>query len=819
MSKKGLLSLCAVLLALALAFPAVPALAEYNAYVKYTDSGRINLRSGPAAQYRVLAAIEPGTPLEVLDVVGKWAHIHVADPKGLSMLEGYMYTDYIDDMSGQIVHSYPMNTDIYSQNVYSSAYSSFAQITENTPMYVYTGNTGRLHLREYASQNARSLGLFPNGTSVTVLNRSGNWAYVSVNGVYGYMMLTYLSGTYVPQPLQPSYGAVIKYVNTRNSGRLHLREYASQNARSLGLFPNGTRVSATDLGNGWSYVTIGSSVGYMMTTFLSETEPYVPGPYPPGQYTVMYVYSATGSKAALRSAMNEYASSLLGSYGNGTLVYVLRNFGTWAYVNVNGIEGYMLTSALANAPYTPPVHGGPIGTATVRHPNGSFVYLRSTRSTDSLDNVLAKVPSGAKVTVYEKDEWYSLIEYNGILGYMVSHFLDWGTSPAPQPSGSTVKKMIVGGTALRSSRDESSAGNILAQLPHGAIIEILLTYPDEWRYVDFNGLKGYIHGPVVASVTSGDPSPLIPVVPESPVIFIGVVRHPNGSFVNLRYSRSSEDNTNVLAQVPSGTRVEVMEQTASNWSKVRCNGMVGYMVSSYIVPKNDSSSATVTGSVPAVPLMPAQPTGASSVENPASVPSVPLMPSQPTSGSVSGGKRVVQNMNSGFVYLRSSKDSSGTDNVLMKVYNGTTVDLLRDEGLWSFISVGGTTGYMVSSYLAFESQSFSSTNTGSGSATQISPAQPTVASSDETPASVSSVPLTPAKPRGVSLAQNQRIVRNKTSNFVYLRSSMDGNISSNIIMSVPNGTVVELLSMEGKWAKVLVNGVEGYMIANYLKTE
>ncbi len=671
MSKKGLLSLCAVLLALALAFPAVPALAEYNAYVKRTDAGRINLRSGPAANYRVLAAIEPGTPLEVLDVEGKWAHISVASPNGLGMLEGYMYSDYIDDMSGQIVPSYPVNTDYYTQSRYSVVYPSFAEIKENTPMYVYTGNSGRLHLREYASQNARSLGLFPNGTRVTVLNRSGNWAYVSVNGLYGYMMLSYLSGAYVPQPVQPIYGAVTKYVSTGNSGRLHLRESASQNSRSLGLFPNGTRVSATDVGNGWSYVTIGSSVGYMMNRFLSDTEPYAPS-----QYTVMYVYSAKGGSVALRSAMSEYADSL-GSYANGTLVYVIYDFGSWAYVSVNGIEGYMPTSALAKTAYTQPVHGGSIGAATVRHPNGSFVYLRSTRSTDSLENVLAKVPSGTKVTVYQKDEWYSLIEYNGILGYMVSHFLDWSGSPAPQPTGSTVKKMIVGGTALRSGRDESSDSNILAQLPHGAMIEILLTYPDEWRYVDYNGVKGYIHGPVVASVTSGEPSPLIPVVPESPVIFTGVVRHPNGSFVNLRYSRSTEDNTNVLAQVPSGTRVEVMEQTSSNWSKVRCNGVVGYMVSSYIVPENDFSSSTTPSSIPSVPLMPATPTGGSAVKN----------------------GWIVRNCD--YTYLRSSMDSSDA-NTLMKVPNGTAVHLLGTEGAWARVQINGIEGYIQSCYLVFE---------------------------------------------------------------------------------------------------------------------
>ena len=784
MNKKRLVSFCALLLALVLVFQAVPAFAENNAYVKKTDAGRINLRSGPATQHRVLASVEPGTPLEVLDVTGKWAHIIVANPNGLGKVEGYMYTDYIEDYSGKIVHSYPMNTTAQSQKGYISSYNSFAQITEYTTMYIYTGNSGRLHLREYASQNARSLGLFPNGAQVTVLNRSGLWAYVSVNGLYGYMMLSYLTQTsYTPvQPIVPPYSTVTKYVSTGNSGRLHLREYASQNARSLGLFSNGTKVSAADLGNGWSYVSVNGLTGYMMTCYLSST---APDPYQPTKYTVRYVYSPDGSLVDLRAGMNVNSQSL-GRYSNGTQVRVYYDLGAWAYVSVNGKTGFMQTNRLSASPYIYPTT--PIGTATVRHPNGSFVYLRSTRSTASLDNVLAKVPSGTRVTVYEKDEWYSLIVYNGTYGYMVSHFLDWGTSPAPEPTGKIVKKMIVGGTPLRSSRDESSAGNILAQLPHGAIIEILLTYPDEWRYVDYNGMKGYIHGQVVASVTSGELSPLMPVVPESPVLFTGTVHHPYGSFVNLRYSRSAEDNTNVLAQVPSGAKVDVMEQSG-NWSKVRYNGVVGYMVSSYIVNENA----------------------------PASVPSTQIIPAQPAGGSVTIGKRVVYNINSGFVYLRSSKDSSNTGNVLMKVYNETSVDLLRDEGLWSFVSVNGTVGYMVSSYLTHGSQSTSSTTSGSSTSSEIAPAQSTSSADAQKPASVPAAQLIPAQR---SAKSGRCVLRSKNGRNVLLRSSKDdSNDSNNILFSLPSGTQVELLRNEGKWSYIRFQGVECYVLSEFLSIE
>ena len=60
-------------------------------------------------------------------------------------------------------------------------------------MYVQTGNDGRLHLRASKSTLARSLGLFENGTAVTVYEKSGSWARVKVNGLTGYMKHEFLS--------------------------------------------------------------------------------------------------------------------------------------------------------------------------------------------------------------------------------------------------------------------------------------------------------------------------------------------------------------------------------------------------------------------------------------------------------------------------------------------------------------------------------------------------------------------------------------------------------------------------------------------------
>ena len=834
MYKKRFVSFCALLLALALVFSNVPVLAENNAFVKITDAGRINLRSGPAANYRRLASIEPGTPLEVLSVTGKWAHVLVANPDGGGKLEGYMYTDYIEYTTYDPHPSYPTEVVYDWQSVGNQ--NNYPPITENTAMYVNTGNPGRLHLREYASQNARSLGLFPNGTKVTVLNRSSGWAFVYVNQMYGYMMLTYLStspNTPV-QPVNPPASGVKKYVNTGNSGRLHLREYASQNARSLGLFSNGTVVTATDLGNGWSYVSVSGMTGYMMSKFLSNTPPYIPDPYNPGKYSIMYVYSPNGSNVDLYASMSVYAQSL-GKYANGTAVRVYKYDGSWALVIVDGKTGYMQTTRLSYSPYTPPHPVNPIGVATVVHPNGSFVYLRSTRSTASMDNILAKVPSGTRVNVYEQDEWYSLIEYNGMYGYMVSHFLQYGSKPVPSPTpaGRTVVRMIVGGTALRSTREEGNANNVIMQLTHGTMVEILLTYPDEWRYVDYNGIRGYIHGPVVATVPTS--APTSPVGPVGPVLFTAVVRHPNGSFVYLRSSRSTGSLDNVLAKVPSGSVVKVYQY--DEWySLVEYNGMKGYMVSSYL-------NRNVGGSAPSEET---------SVEK------------------ILYRAAAEQN-------VKMYSDANSNSQVLNSLQKGTVVDVYEERNNWLKVVYKGQQGFVqrscfkkvslaqstspapqsIPSIPLMPAQPNATDAPQSIPAIPLMPAQPSTAAAPQSipaiplmpaqpnktdaPQSIPAIPLMPAQPNKTDAPQSipatsltpaqpqnpsvgeeasyekRRVEGNEDGPFAYLRSSKDATTQKNIIGKISNGTIVEVMIMSKTWTKVRVSGKVGYMLSKYLK--
>ena len=282
-------------------------------------------------------------------------------------------------------------------------------LPDNLYMYVETGNGGRLHLRAWPDGGSESLGLYRNGTRVLVEGfADSRWAAVLVDGRRGYMNMNYLSGgasetasagmglpyvcaggasaapvfsrqSAVRQQVSGSPAGAFKRMYVRTScGSLHLRAYASQNAESLGLYPNGTPVYAADLGNGWSYVLANGLYGCMMTRYLSACPPYAGSVSAPAAtpFPVIYQYAAP-------------VQSSVFCYPQPTPAPVL--------------------------------YGGAI--VTVRNPNSSFVYLRSSKDSDRRDNILAQVSVGAQVTLLESGRYWSRVWYEGLEGFMVSSYL------------------------------------------------------------------------------------------------------------------------------------------------------------------------------------------------------------------------------------------------------------------------------------------------------------------------------------------------------------------------------------------------------------
>lgn len=314
-------------------------------------------------------------------------------------------------------------------------------------MVVRTGNAGRLHLREQPTVASASMGLFPNGTLVKVHGIQYGWALVTVNGLTGYMATHYLSGTQqnllpptpvVPVP-QPSLKGAIQYmVRTGNAGKLHLREYASSSARSLGLYANGTLLIGVDQGNGWVYVSVNGMRGYMMRRFL--TTKLKPGPQPqpqpqpqpdPNLNGAVTKVIRTGNKGKLH--LREYASTnarSLGLYPNGTMVKAKSLGNGWSYVQVGGQLGYMMSRYLVQPGVSPDPNPNPdpfvlpgATKATIYQKNHSYANLRSSKGSKNNSNVIARIPYGTLVDVLTWGQTYTKVRYNGMTGYVITSYL------------------------------------------------------------------------------------------------------------------------------------------------------------------------------------------------------------------------------------------------------------------------------------------------------------------------------------------------------------------------------------------------------------
>lgn len=241
---------------------------------------------------------------------------------------------------------------------------------------------GRINLRSGPSANTEKVGVVEPGTKAKVLKNLGKWAMIDIDGLVGYMSTFYLDFYLNGKPLELP--PVVQEEQTKE--KKQTAYYAQQDEHRAGYYDKYS----------WTIV----------------------------ENTQMYVSTANGKSLNLRYQPTT-DSARAGAYAQGTPVTVLNRSGTWAYVNVNGRTGFMMLKHLSDVPpVTPtPTPVTPIGKATVVHPRGSYVNLRSSRTTDTNSNILAKVPSGTVVDLLVYDRWYSTISYNGIVGYMVSSYL------------------------------------------------------------------------------------------------------------------------------------------------------------------------------------------------------------------------------------------------------------------------------------------------------------------------------------------------------------------------------------------------------------
>lgn len=276
---------------------------------------------------------------------------------------------------------------------------------------VVTG--GGLNLRKEPSLNASVLGQYPTGTWMTVLETTGDWSKVQVNGKTGYVLSKYLTDSNVANTLT---------VRTNTGIGLNVRTAPSLTGDIVTSFKNGSTVTVLSKGNGWYKVQQGDVVGYVASRFLSGNTGSGSTAKPSGKQGV--VKNPGANQVLLLRETASTDARVLGYYRNGTAVTILGESGSFYKVSVGGKTGYMMkkfisvvgsssgaASTLPKAPFT----------AKLVNPNGNgIVNFRKAPGLSA--SIIKAYPIGTEIQVTEVGDVWCKATIDGTEGYVSRYF-------------------------------------------------------------------------------------------------------------------------------------------------------------------------------------------------------------------------------------------------------------------------------------------------------------------------------------------------------------------------------------------------------------
>ena len=412
------------------------------------------------------------------------------------------------------------------------------------------------------------------------------------------------------------------------SGTLNFRSGESTTASIIGNIPNRATVAVLEYGAAWSRIRYGNQTGYVMTKYLIISEPApTSGPVatvPPtaGSGTVVVQLSNPAETLNLRM-YPDLAAPVLYRLRHGTELAVEQRLDGWTQVSYLGATGFVMNSFIrdgqpaAVATPTPVNTAPPVGTqgpvesasAWVRTNDGDRLNLRRTASSGS--TILDRIPHGTEVPVLEWGTSWTMVRYNGVVGYVSNNYLSIerpGNTAAPtaQPTASAgsgytsawARTNDGGGVFLRQTA--STSARSLALVPHGAKVT-LLEVSAQWCKVIYNGLTGYMWGayltftnpaaggteipqmqsmaapqatqPPVKNTVVGDKSSVInsgKTMLNSPTAMLSLRSEPN-------------DLAAVRGTIGQGVAVDVLEYYGANveWLYVRSGPAEGYALAEH----------------------------------------------------------------------------------------------------------------------------------------------------------------------------------------------------------------------------------------------
>lgn len=779
--------------------------------VKLVSAGSsLAIRSAKSTTASLIGTAANGAIVDVLSNDGTWCFIRFGD------LKGYVPANALS-ISGT-----PAGTEETPTSIIG-----FATVTASD----------FVNLREEGSMSARVVSTAPSGAVLTVFSQSGSWAKVQYNATVAYANTGFISNVTSTYPSETvSSGSATATVSTSDgTGSINLRASASTGAQVLAQIPSGTQVTVSSDDGSWCVVSYQGMTGYVMSVYISYTgdslEPGADGaqdgtggeedggqtdgdggtqdgPQTPAVRTAIVTteYGSLNMRAQASAG-----SQILTTIPRGALVEVTQEGSTWCGVRYNGISGYSMTCYLTftdGGNTTPSVPEGG-ATAVVTTQSGSLNLREQARSGSA---ILTRIPQYATIAVHERGAEWCHVTYNGVTGYVMTVFLTFQDEPmpdlpddstdegesgddtdandpnepivTPEPGGDDALYAVVttvsGSLNLR--RDALPGSAVLTRIPKGTTIRI-----DEklsaWSRTTYGGQTGYVMNTYL-TFHQGQP--------EISGGTTAVVTTASGS-LNLRTEPSLSGG--VIARIPQYATVNV-QQRGDTWCYVVYNDTIGYVMTSYLTFDGDSAQTPPEG-------------GDASDESASG-----SGDNSENAGNAGGNGTMTAYVQteSGSLNLREQPGSAYR--VLRTIPRGSAVTVLSYGDPWCQVTYGGTEGYVMTSFLRFDTQPTLPQEPDMGEDQDETDKPETGGSSGETSQPAKPTPAPPQKQPDESTAVTAWV--NTASGSLNLRYSPDS--SAQVIGTIPRLAEVKLLVKGNEWSYVSYNGQYGYVMTSYLTT-
>ena len=259
-----------------------------------TGSGRLRVRSGPGADYDIVAYLNNGDTVTVLSVEGDWAQIRTADGQ-----EGYVSTEFLQMEEADAADTAATAEDASEADTAeqaeaagtaeeAAAADTGAQAEGERSAVVSTSN-GRLRVRSGPGADYDIVAYLNDGDTVTVLSVEGDWAKIrTADGQEGYTSAEYLiieeapaaeASTEAESEASAEAGTAAEQeaegtaVISTESGRLRVRSGPGANYDIVAYLYNGDTVTVLSIDGDWAKIrTENGEEGYVSVSFLNMTE-------------------------------------------------------------------------------------------------------------------------------------------------------------------------------------------------------------------------------------------------------------------------------------------------------------------------------------------------------------------------------------------------------------------------------------------------------------------------------------------------------------------------------------------------------------------